>query len=127
MILTCPRCATRYVVGEDQVGPQGRKVKCSACGEIWRAAEEPDFEIPADPYLIAPPEPEAEEAAPEPAPEPQPQPQEELRQRLRARARRRGEQGRTVLWATLTTLVVITVAVVVFRQEIALALETALR
>lgn len=125
MILTCPRCAARYVVGEDQVGPQGRKVKCTACGEVWRATQDTDFEIPADPYLIAPPEPEPEEAAPEP--ESRPQPQEDLRQRLRARAKRRGEQGRTVLWATVATLVVVTAAVVVFHREIAMALETALQ
>lgn len=125
MILTCPRCAARYVVREDQVGPQGRKVKCTACGEVWQAIGEPDFEIPADPYLIAPPEPEPAPAPPEP--EPQPQPQDELRQQMRARAKRRGEQGRTVLWATLTTLVMATAAVVVFHREIAQTLEAALR
>jgi predicted Zn finger-like uncharacterized protein len=48
MILTCPRCATRYVVGEDQVGLQGRKVKCAACGERWMvaAAPEPEPDVP---------------------------------------------------------------------------------
>lgn len=128
MILTCPRCAARYVVGEDQVGPQGRKVKCTTCGQIWLATKETDFDIPADPYLVAPPEPEEAEKVPEPvSAAAKPPPQEELRQRMRARARLQGEQGRVILWSGVVALVVTTVAVVAFYREIAQALDVALQ
>ena len=108
MILTCPRCAARYVVGEDQVRPQGRKVKCTACGEIWRA--EP--ESPA-PYVVVQPEPETESAELPPQPD--------LRELVRARERR-GRADRTMLWASLAMLAVAAVAAVVFRVEIAQAM-----
>jgi len=80
MILTCPRCAARYVVSEDRVGPQGRKVKCTTCGELWLAlpegavpAEEPVQAEVADEAAEARPESEPEIAA-EPEPEPEPEP-----------------------------------------------------
>lgn len=37
MILTCPRCATRYLVGEGLVWATGRTVQCDSCGQRWRA------------------------------------------------------------------------------------------
>ncbi|HEX2844237.1 MAG TPA: zinc-ribbon domain-containing protein [Candidatus Limnocylindria bacterium] len=111
MILTCPRCAARYVVGEDQVGPQGRKVKCSACGEIWRA--EAEIPEPPAPYIVVEPEPE-----PESVEAPATAPADDLRELVRARSRR-SQSGRTMLWASVATLATVAVVAVVFRAELA--------
>lgn len=53
MILTCPSCGTRYNLSESQLGPTGRKVRCTACKTTWHA-EAP----PADPIELAPAAPE---------------------------------------------------------------------
>ncbi|MGB4106890.1 MAG: zinc-ribbon domain-containing protein [Alphaproteobacteria bacterium] len=35
MILTCPQCATRYLLPAHTLAPEGRRVKCSSCKEVW--------------------------------------------------------------------------------------------
>jgi len=65
MILTCPRCATRYLVDDLQVWSTGRTVQCEECGRRWRAAGAGIRSAP----VSAPPEPfspEADERWPEP-------------------------------------------------------------
>lgn len=57
MILTCPDCATSYFVDDDRVPPQGRTVKCTSCGNRWRAMPEGAAESAPDPVPAAPPEP----------------------------------------------------------------------
>lgn len=42
MILTCPNCSTRYLLAARALAPDGRKVKCSNCGEIWFEEPDPD-------------------------------------------------------------------------------------
>ena len=46
MIATCPACAKRYRVPDEAVPPDGRSVRCAACGHGWTA------------FLDAPPAPE---------------------------------------------------------------------
>ncbi|MBN8522447.1 MAG: zinc-ribbon domain-containing protein [Rickettsiales bacterium] len=35
MYITCPGCETRFTVTAEQIGKNGRKVKCSKCFHIW--------------------------------------------------------------------------------------------
>ena len=35
MILTCPNCATQYVVKDGAIPPQGRQVRCASCKHSW--------------------------------------------------------------------------------------------
>lgn len=44
MILTCPRCATRFDVDPGALGDAGRRVRCSACKHVWFA--EPPEDAP---------------------------------------------------------------------------------
>ena len=45
MELACPNCETRFVVAENAIGPNGRKVRCSNCGHVWHANPEPPMEL----------------------------------------------------------------------------------
>jgi predicted Zn finger-like uncharacterized protein len=60
MNLTCPSCATTFVVETEQLGPSGRKVRCGSCGHSWHQAPENGAGAPAAPATApaaAPPEP----------------------------------------------------------------------
>lgn len=35
MILRCPSCSAQYLVANTSIGPTGRKVRCSSCGNVW--------------------------------------------------------------------------------------------
>jgi predicted Zn finger-like uncharacterized protein len=35
MIVTCPGCGARFRVDPARLGPEGRRVRCSACGHRW--------------------------------------------------------------------------------------------
>ncbi|MEP7130715.1 MAG: MJ0042-type zinc finger domain-containing protein [Sphingomicrobium sp.] len=50
MILTCPNCATQYVVKDGAVPPQGRQVRCANCKHSWHQDPEPGagLNAPAD-------------------------------------------------------------------------------
>jgi predicted Zn finger-like uncharacterized protein len=35
MILSCQHCGKRYLVKDEMIGPEGRKVRCVACNHTW--------------------------------------------------------------------------------------------
>lgn len=128
MILTCPACATSYFIRDDLVGPNGRKVRCQSCGEVWRAGVEEPLELTAEPE----PKPAA---APESAPAPEPAslaetPAPELPKAFRARAeqqrrlRRAAAQG--AVWAAMAAIFVgLLVSAWLFRVEVVQAFPRA--
>lgn len=46
MQVACPKCNARYLVPDDKIGPNGRRVRCVRCDEVWRteAAPAPEAE-----------------------------------------------------------------------------------
>ena len=45
MILTCPNCATQYVVKDGAIPPQGRQVRCASCKHSWHQDPEAAAEL----------------------------------------------------------------------------------
>jgi len=43
MIINCPSCKGRYKVEPAQFGPKGRRVRCTACGNLWTEKPPQDF------------------------------------------------------------------------------------
>ena len=64
MILTCPNCATQYVVKDGAIPPQGRQVRCAACKHSWH--QDPEGGPTAEETAVV-----ESASAPEPEPEPQ--------------------------------------------------------
>jgi predicted Zn finger-like uncharacterized protein len=122
MILTCPNCATRYFVDDDRIGPDGRTVRCAACGERWAAEAPETLELSAspeegalgrDPIAGAAETPSVHEL-----------PAEELPRvfRERAQTRKKVREAATTgaIWASLAgVLVVMAGVMVLMRQDIA--------
>lgn len=81
MDITCPNCATLFAVPDGAIGPNGRKLKCSQCGHLWRQMPPSDpadvmsapAEVPLPPLVeIAPSSPPAAQPPEPPAPDPLP-------------------------------------------------------
>ncbi len=121
MILTCPACATSYFVSDEAIGPNGRRVRCKACGHDWRATLEDvplELEPQADPAADAEPAPHYDSFAETPAPE--------LPRAFRAKAERkrrvRQAAAAGAAWAAAAAVVLgLLAGAVLFREEIARA------
>jgi predicted Zn finger-like uncharacterized protein len=115
MILTCPACASRYFVEESKLPPQGRQVRCAACGESWRA--EPEVEpLDLTPDFGSKPEPVAAELAPTTPAEALPK---AFRQQVQAKQRTRAAVAAGVVWAGMAaSLMVLILLSVVFRVQV---------
>lgn len=121
MILTCPACATSYFVSDEAIGPNGRRVRCKACGHDWRATLE-DAPLELEPQAVPV---ENDEVAPRydtfaetPAPE--------LPRAFRAKAERkrrvRQAAAAGAAWAAAAAVVLgLLTGAVLFREEIARA------
>lgn len=115
MILICPECATRYRLADNAIGPDGRSVRCKACGHRWHAtlasvaaaelaAASPPSPSPASPPPLAMPEPL------EPAPLPPP---------LAAGSRTRRDRALgAVAWLLLALLVLVLTAAYLGRNQV---------
>lgn len=127
MILTCPDCATSYFVDEGRIPPQGRKVRCSACGHRWTAG--PDG--PTAEASAAEPPPAPGEAAPAPGPEPEPEPTavesaaaepEPVfvpRRPVEVRRTRARGASRALIWAGAAALAAALIAgAIIFREQV---------
>ncbi|MES2214783.1 MAG: MJ0042-type zinc finger domain-containing protein [Pseudomonadota bacterium] len=53
MYITCPECHTSFVITPEQLGPGGRKVKCSKCQNIWHAQIETETPVKIEPIVTA--------------------------------------------------------------------------
>jgi predicted Zn finger-like uncharacterized protein len=121
MILTCPECATRYFVPDDKVGPDGRTVKCTSCGNRWTAHGEPALEL-----FVGSDEGATARVVAEPVAETQPVsalPGEELPKVFRQKAdtdRRVREAATTgVVWAGMAVAMIALVATaIIFRMNV---------
>jgi len=49
MYIACPECTTRFVVTAEQIGKEGRKVKCSKCLHIWQ--QNPPEQLRVEPKI----------------------------------------------------------------------------
>jgi predicted Zn finger-like uncharacterized protein len=52
MIVSCPACATRYLLEPIALGPKGRQVRCAQCGHSWQ--QNPPADMPRQVELAAP-------------------------------------------------------------------------
>ena len=52
MIVSCPSCATRYLIDPTALGGEGRTVRCAKCSHTWR--EQPPADMPKRVDILLP-------------------------------------------------------------------------
>ena len=128
MILTCPQCASRYFLPDWQVGREGRAVKCTSCGKVWRAEGAPEPEPESDLEAVIP----SHHLEPEPDPHAFPDPEEEfaaaaqrraeILRHKKAEAERRQRQAAVItaaVWAGVAAAIALCLALaVIFRIQV---------
>lgn len=115
MILTCPQCATRYFVTDEKLGPDGRAVKCAACGERWTAFRE------QDPVTVFPAaEVQSDQVVADKVSPPKEEPlQRQFRARKATEKKVKEAAAYGIIWAGMAgVLALMLVAALVFRLEI---------
>jgi predicted Zn finger-like uncharacterized protein len=117
MILTCPECATGYFVEDGHIRPEGRRVRCAACGARWTAYPEPKPAPADDAPLSAEPAPQSAEQI-----EP-PLKAEELPKVFRTRAEEEKRLRHALVggaaWGSAAVIVLsLVAAAVVFREQV---------
>ncbi|MET0271806.1 MAG: DUF3426 domain-containing protein [Phenylobacterium sp.] len=136
MILTCPECATSYFVDDARIPPEGRTVKCTSCGNRWKAEkDEPEpAEALLEPVAVETPEPEVPEeperiVAEEPAataaddlevsgPEPALRPRTAFRPAPAPAPKKEAANG-VVMWVAMAAVVAALIAgAIVFRGQV---------
>jgi predicted Zn finger-like uncharacterized protein len=135
MIITCPRCATRYLLEVGVVQPPGRQVRCARCTHSWFQEAAPDL---PKPVLIEEPQvphgPVTDKSRMLPPPpgsisQPIPRVQSPAIEAPAARDdAQRASSRRAVAWLILVAFIAATAwAVVSLRREIATAFPLAAR
>lgn len=49
MYISCPECDTKFVLTPEQIGAEGRRVKCSKCSHVWH--QKLDANVKIEPLL----------------------------------------------------------------------------
>lgn len=113
MILTCPKCATRFFVADDAIGQSERPVQCSACHEVWlpRGLKPTGLDISPEPEGASSPS-ENDAAISEIAASPL------FVERTRSTRKAPSKPSIRALTITLLILVVIGAGVVIFQKAV---------
>lgn len=55
MRISCPKCSARYLVPDQNIGEDGRRVRCARCSTVWKTeGVDPSIDMTPDPATIAP-------------------------------------------------------------------------